>query len=437
MRISILGAGYVGAVSGACLAELGHDVVVADVDRAKVDLIANGQAPIVEKGLSEMIAENVGLNRLTAISDTAEAVATTEASIVCVGTPSRANGDLDLRYVEQVCSEIGEAIAKKDSRHTVIIRSTMLPGSMRGVVIPALEAASGLAHGKDFGIAIYPEFLRESTAIADFFAPAIMLLGVDDPQTLDVLRVVNGSIDSPEIVTEIDTAEAVKYANNAWHAVKLTFANEMGNIAKAAGVDGQKVMDIVCMDTRLNISRAYMRPGYAFGGSCLPKDLRALRYKASSLDVRTPLFDATMEANEQQVAKSVEMVTSKGGRKIGLLGLAFKAGTDDLRESPLVELAERLLGKGYDLKIYDENVKLATLRGSNLAHIQARLSHLSHLMTDDLDGIIEESETLIVGNGDKAFATALDKVRPDQNIVDLVRVDASRTSAQNYDGICW
>ena len=437
MRISILGAGYVGAVSGACLAEIGHTVTVVDVDRAKVDLIANGQAPIVEKGLSEMIEANVTAGKLTATSDTGAAIAESDASIVCVGTPSRVNGDLDLQYVETVCRQIGEAIAKKDTRHTVIIRSTMLPGSMRGLVIPTLETASGLKHGEQFGIAIYPEFLRESTAIDDFFAPAIMLLGVDDPATLAVLREINAGIDSQEVVTEIDTAEAVKYANNAWHAVKLTFANEIGNICKGAGVDGQKVMDIVCMDTRLNISRAYMRPGYAFGGSCLPKDLRALRYKAASMDVPTPLFDATLEANRQQVAKSVDMVTSKGGKKVALLGLAFKAGTDDLRESPLVELAERLLGKGYDLKIFDENVKLATLRGSNLAHIQARLSHLSQLMTDDLDALVDEAETIIIGNGDKAFVKALERARPEQNVVDLVRVAPGKVSDGNYDGICW
>lgn len=437
MRISILGAGYVGAVSGACLAELGHDVTVVDVDRAKVDLIANGQAPIVEKGLSEMIASNVASERLTAISDVAEAVATTDVSIVCVGTPSRPNGDLDLQYVEKVCTQIGEAMKAKETKHTVIIRSTMLPGSMRGLVIPTLEASSGMVAKDDFGIAIYPEFLRESTAIDDFFAPAIMLLGVDDPATLEVMREINNGISSKEIVCEIDTAEAVKYANNAWHAVKLTFSNEIGNICKAAGVDGQKVMEIVCEDDRLNISKAYMRPGYAFGGSCLPKDLRALRYKASSLDVRTPLFDATLDANQQQVAKSVNMVTSKGGRKVALLGLAFKSGTDDLRESPLVELAERLLGKGYDLKIYDQNVKLATLRGSNLAHIQAKLSHLSQLMTDDLDALIADSETIIIGNGDKSFIKALENTRADQHIIDLVRVQPGKTSGENYDGICW
>ncbi|MGD1922619.1 MAG: nucleotide sugar dehydrogenase [Paracoccaceae bacterium] len=437
MRVSILGAGYVGAVSGACLAECGHGVTVVDVDRAKVDLIANGQAPIVEKGLSEMIAANVDAGRLTATSDLKQAVADTDVSIVCVGTPSRPNGDLDLRFVETVCAQIGEAVASKSTRHTVIIRSTMLPGSMRGTVIPTLERASGLTYGDGFGLAIYPEFLRESTAIDDFFAPAIMLLGVDDDKTLEVLREINAGIESTEIVTEIDTAEAVKYANNAWHAVKLTFANEIGNICKAAQVDGQKVMDIVCMDTRLNISRAYLRPGYAFGGSCLPKDLRALRYKASSMDVRTPMFDGVMEANSQQVEKSVEMVTSKGGRKVALLGLAFKAGTDDLRESPLVELAERLLGKGYDLKIYDKNVEMATLRGSNLAHIQAKLSHLSQLMTDDLEGLIAGSDTIIIGNGDKSFVKAVEKAGPEQQVIDLIRVDPDKRTGGNYDGICW
>ena len=437
MQISIFGAGYVGAVSGACLADLGNTVTLVDVNRAKVDLIDNGQSPIVETELPEMIAKNVEEGRLTATTDSDKAVAGSDVSIVCVGTPSKPNGDLNLEFVETVCKEIGAAIAKKDRRHTVIIRSTMLPGSMRGLVIPTLEAASGLVAGKDFGIAIYPEFLRESTAILDFFDPAIMLLGVEDEATLAVLREINTGIDSKEIVTEIEAAEAIKYANNAWHAVKLTFANEIGNICKAAGVDGQRVMEIVCEDNRLNISKAYMRPGYAFGGSCLPKDLRALRYKAASLDVPTPLFDATMRANERQIDAAFRMVAGAGGRKVCLLGLAFKAGTDDLRESPLVELAERLLGKGYDLTIYDSNVKTASLIGANLDFIRARLNHLAQLMDDDLDAAVAAADVIIVGNGDKSFAKAVENVRDDQKVIDLVRVAPGLRTGGNYEGICW
>lgn len=437
MRLSIFGAGYVGAVSGACLSDLGHDVVLADINRAKVDLLNNGQSPIVEKDLPEMIAKNVAAGRLSATTDAAAAVAQSDVSIVCVGTPSKSNGDLNLGYVEAVCGQIGAEIARKSTRHTVIIRSTMLPGSMQSVVIPTLEAASGLEHGKDFGIAIYPEFLRESTAILDFFDPAIMLLGVADDATLEVLREINRGIASKEVVTEIETAEAIKYANNAWHAVKLTFANEIGNICKAAGVDGTRVMEIVCEDTRLNISKAYMRPGYAFGGSCLPKDLRALRYKATALDVPTPLFDATLRANEGQIDAAFNMVAKSGGKKVCLLGLAFKSGTDDLRESPLVELAERLLGKGYDLKIFDRNVKTASLMGANLDFIQARLNHLAALLEDDLAAAVDRADVIIVGNGDASFGEAVKAARPDQKIVDLVRIQPGLKTGGNYEGICW
>ncbi|MET4701623.1 GDP-mannose 6-dehydrogenase [Constrictibacter sp. MBR-5] len=441
MQVSIFGAGYVGSVSGACLAKLGHGVTLVDVDPHKVGMIHRGKAPIVESGLPEMIAEGVSSGRLTATTDADAAVRGSDVSIICVGTPSMANGDLDLSYVRRVCQQIGEAIARKPetggSRHAVVVRSTMLPGSVRGVVVPTLEKSSGLEAGRHFVIGIYPEFLRESSAIDDFFNPAITVFGADGPEIVSVLRQLTHGIASEEVVVAVQTAEAIKYANNAWHAVKITFANEIGNICKAADIDGHEVMQVVCKDTRLNISPAYLRPGFAFGGSCLPKDLRALRRKAMSLDVATPLFDATMRANESQIRAAFDMVERTGNRQVSMLGLTFKTGTDDLRESPLVELAERLLGKGYELKIYDQDLKTGMLIGSNLEYVTSRLHHLSELVAPELDDALNHGKTIVVGKSDPEVRKALIRPRPEQHVIDLVRYNPQMRTNGRYEGICW
>lgn len=437
MKVAIFGAGYVGSVSGACIAGHGFDVTLVDVSSAKVDLINEGRSPIVEAGLPELIADGVAAGRLQATTDGAAAVADTDLCFICVGTPSRPNGDLNLAYVEQVCGQIGDALKTRDGYYSVVVRSTMLPGSMYGTVIPTLEAHSGKRAGVDFGIAIYPEFLRESTAIDDYANPAIILIGRDDDTTLERLRTINSAVNSTEVLTDIKTAEAVKYANNAWHATKIAFANEIGNLCKSADIDGHKVMDIVCQDKRLNISTAYMRPGFAFGGSCLPKDLRALRALGRRNDVPTPLFEAVLSANELQIRKAFEMVEQTGRRRVGMLGLTFKSGTDDLRESPLVELAERLHGKGYELRIYDRNIEVPRLVGANRDYAAAHLSHLSSMMVGSLDELYSNSDVIIVGNGDKDFTAVADRAADDQTVIDLVRIRQELSSNGQYNGICW
>lgn len=428
MKISIFGAGYVGAVTSACLCDSGHQVVAVDVSQAKVDMLNRGQSPIVETGLGELFEKAHANQSLRATTDVADAIRSTEMSIVCVGTPSKANGDLDLKYIVEVCEQIGAEIAKSDDFHSVVFRSTMLPGSMTGTVIPALERASGKTAGEGFGVAIFPEFLRESTAVDDYRFPEVTVMGKLDDRTIERLRSVNCDAKS-EFVVDIATAEMIKYTNNCWHATKIVFANEIGNISKKAGVDGHRVMEVLCADKRLNISPAYLKPGMAFGGSCLPKDLRALRYRAMQLDVVTPLLKAVSESNGLQVDKAFDTIVekSKSGR-IGLLGLSFKSGTDDLRESPLVEVAERLHGKGYDLRIFDSNIRPETLGGKNA---------LSRLLVDDIDELYEHAEVIVVGNGDPRFNDVMDRRRPEQSVVDLVRIAASQPSSAAYEGLCW
>lgn len=438
MRISIFGIGYVGAVSAACLAADGHAVVAVDTNRQKVDAINAGQSPIVEEGLAELIRQEVEAGRLRATTDGAEAIAESDLSFVCVGTPSRANGSLDLTYVARACEEIGRALARKRDFHAVVLRSTMLPGSMSRVVVPILENFSGKKAGEGFGAAIYPEFLREGSAIRDYHAAGTIILGVEDDRTLALLREATARLSGREFVLDTATAEMVKYANNAWHATKIVFANEIGELCKAMGIDSHRIMAALCADTRLNISPAYMRPGFAFGGSCLPKDLRALMHKAKSLDVQCPMIDSLLPSNERQVRRAFEMVQAAGHRRVGLVGLSFKGGTDDLRESPAVDLAERLFGKGYDIRIYDHNVCYARLTGANLAFIQGRIPHLASLLTDDLGSVVAHAGTIVVAHGDLGKGRSLPPLRGDQVLIDLVRLpDAERPLQGRYEGICW
>jgi GDP-mannose 6-dehydrogenase len=414
-------------------------VIAVDPAPEKVRAIANGISPILEPGLTEIIKECIDNGSLQATHDAEAAVAGTDMSLVCVGTPSRVNGSLDTAYVLRAAEEIGVAIKKKGAFHSVVVRSTILPGTMESVVIPALERASGLKAGVDFGVGYYPEFLRESTAIADYYNPGAIIIGqyMGDERTVAKLQEVNSHLPIRPIVIEMRAAEAVKYANNAWHAVKISFANEIGNICKAADIDSYQVMDVLCSDTRLNISPVYLKPGFAFGGSCLPKDLRALRHRARDLDVSTPMLDATLQANEYQLTRAFDMVAGFKARRIGMVGLSFKANTDDLRESPLVELAERLHGKGYDLRIYDPNVQYSALTGANLHFIRSHLPHLSTLMVDDVDEMVSHSEVIIVGKTDAAAKSALAKMNGDRRIIDLVRLDQKKRTDHAYSGICW
>ena len=435
-RISIFGLGYVGAVSAACLARDGHTVIGVDPNPTKVDLINQGKSPIVEHGLGELIAAGVTERRLSAVSDAATAVAGSDISFVCVGTPSAANGSLDLRYVEAVCEEIGAVLKTLGRHHTVVIRSTILPGTMQSVVLPALKRASGREPGRDFAVLNNPEFLREGTAVNDYFNPPKTVIGAMQPEQAKPLEEVYAALPGPKITTSLETAELVKYVDNVWHALKVGFANEIGSICKQLDIDSHPLMDIFCQDRKLNISPYYLKPGFAFGGSCLPKDVRALTYKSRQLDLKLPIIGSILDSNELHLQRAMDMVTRHGRRPLGVLGLSFKPGTDDLRESPMVELVERLLGKGYDLRIYDRNVSLASLMGANREFIYRHIPHIARLLAPTLEEVVEHAEILVVSHNSPEFEAVARQPRPGQRVVDFARVTAGR-SANAYDGIAW
>jgi GDP-mannose 6-dehydrogenase len=437
MKVSIFGLGYVGAVSAGLLARDGHQVIGVDPYQPKVDLINAGKTPVIEKDIGDIIAGAVKATRLRATRDAYEAADGSEISLICVGTPSLPNGSLDLKYVRTVCEEIGQALRTKDEYHVVVARSTMLPGSMRTTVIPTLEEYSGKRAGVDFGVCNNPEFLREGTAVYDYYNPPKTVIGETDTRAGDLLARLYRDLDGPLIRTNIETAEMVKYADNVWHALKVGFANEIGNISKALGIDGHDVMGIFCQDTKLNLSSYYMKPGFAFGGSCLPKDVRALTHRARTLDVDTPLLNAIMPSNVLQIERGLSMITSKGNNRVGVLGFSFKAGTDDLRESPVVEVIERLIGKGYDLRLYDKNVKIASLVGANKDYILNKIPHISKLMVDSMDDVLAHAETLVIGNASDEFRNVSDRLSEGQVIVDFVRMGDRRSDNAQYDGICW
>jgi GDP-mannose 6-dehydrogenase len=438
MKLSVFGLGYVGCVSAACFAKEGHEVVGVDVNPTKVEIINSGKSPIVEAGIGELIGEMVREGRLRATTDTLEAVRDTDLSLICVGTPSNPNGSLDLKYVKRVCQEIGAGLeAKRGSRHTVVIRSTMLPGTIEGTVVPTLEVYSGLKAGRDFGVCINPEFLREGTSLKDFYAPPFTLIGADDEDAAAPVRRLYAGVDAPVVVVGVREAEMVKYACNAFHAVKVSFANEVGNVCKGLGIDSHEVMRVFCMDAKLNLSPYYLKPGFAFGGSCLPKDLRAVVYKAKELDVEVPLLASVLPSNRQQVERAAQMILRTGKRRVGILGMSFKAGTDDLRESPMVTLIETLIGKGLQLSIYDRDVSLARLFGANKEYIEREIPHISQLMRASIDEVLADAEVIVVGNKAEEFRAVEGRLRGDQTIVDLVRVFDNRASGGNYDGICW
>lgn len=437
MKISIFGLGYVGAVSAGCLTKDGHEVIGVDPNQTKVDLINQGNTPIIEKDIGEIIKEAVAKKMLRATQDAKIAVAESEVSLICVGTPSQMNGGLDLKYVRKVCEEIGDALRRKQGFHVVVARSTMLPGSMRTILIPILEEFSGKKAGHDFGVCNNPEFLREGTAVHDYYNPPKTVIGETDKTTGDIVASLYTHLDAPLIRTNIETAEMVKYTDNVWHTLKIGFANEIGNICKAIGIDGHEVMDVFCQDTKLNLSPYYLKPGFAFGGSCLPKDLRALTYKAKSMDLDTPILTSILASNSYQIEKGLAMITEKGNKKIGILGFSFKSGTDDLRESPLIEVIERLIGKGYDIRLYDKNVKMASLVGANKDYILNHIPHISKLMVDNIDAVLSHAETIVIGNKAEEFFDVPAKIHANQVMIDLVRITKRRSDHKGYDGICW
>lgn len=437
MRISVFGLGYVGTVSAGCFANQGNSVIGVDPVPAKVDLINRGQTPIVEVEIGEIIAEMVKLGRLRATHDATNAVHDTDISFVCVGTPSQPNGNLDLRYIRRICEQIGEAIKTKTGRHTVVIRSTILPGTMRKIVIPTLEEFSGKKAGEEFGVSSNPEFLREGSAVKDFRCPPKTVIGELDKESGDLLTQLYAGINAPLIRTDLQTAEMIKYVDNCWHALKIGFANEIGNVCKSFDIDAHEVMRIFCEDRKLNISTTYLKPGFAFGGSCLPKDLRALSYQAKTHDLHLPILTSILPSNELQIARGLQMIIEKENTRVGVLGFSFKAGTDDLRESPVIEVIERLLGKGYDLRIYDKNVNIAKLVGANRDFILNRIPHISKLMVNSADAVLEHASTVVIGNNDPEFQGIAQRIREDQQIVDFVRVVEGRSQRGKYDGICW
>jgi GDP-mannose 6-dehydrogenase len=437
MRISVFGLGYVGAVSAACFAESGHEVIGCDVNELKVQIINEGRSPVVEPGVEELIASGVKEGRLRATTEAVEAVMDSDVSLICVGTPGNANGSLDLNHIKNVCKHIGSALETKHRYHVIVVRSTMLPGTVHDVVIPTLEVYSGKKAGRDFGVAINPEFLREGTSIYDFYHPPFTLVGADDEEAAFLVRKLYSHINAPVLSVKVKEAEMVKYACNSFHALKVVFANEIGNVCKTLGVDSHKVMDVFCQDTKLNLSPYYLKPGFAFGGSCLPKDVRALTYKARTLDLETPLLNSLLVSNRLQIERAAELVAKTGKKQIGILGLSFKAGTDDLRESPTVTLIELLLGKGYKVSIYDKEVELARIFGANREYIEREIPHISSLMREDIHHVIEGAEVIVIGKKSEEYRAIYDYLNNGRTVIDLVRLIESNERPKSYQGICW
>lgn len=437
MKISIFGLGYVGTVCAACMAERGHEVIGCDVSEAKVALVNAGQSPIIEKDIGELVAAKVASGSLRATISTEEAVMGSDVSLLCVGTPSRPNGSLDLSAVEAVARQIGAVLANKDSYHSVVIRSTVLPGTLADLVVPALEQASGKKLGDAFGVASNPEFMREGSAVADFNNPAKTVIGAEDEITRQRLLELYDGLPGQTIVTEPRLAELVKYTDNTWHALKVAFGNEIGNICKAAGVDSHELMKVFFADTKLNISSAYLLPGFAFGGSCLPKDVRAINAYAVQHDVEAPLLKSLMPSNKQQIERALQWVLGYGKRNVGFLGFSFKAGTDDLRESPYLELIERLLGKGCDIRIFDQNVSLAKLVGANKAYLLNAIPHVTRFMVPTVDDVVKHADILVATSRSPEYEAVVEKMRPDQVLLDMARLPNIERVAGTYDGINW
>jgi len=436
--ISIFGLGYVGAVSVACLADNGYNIIGVDVSQNKVEMIQAGLSPIVEEGLGELLKKGVDAGRIRATTDAVCAVHESDISFICVGTPSNPNDSLNLTYVERVSQQIGEALATKNGYHLVVVRSTMLPGSTEDIVVPILEHCSGKRSGADFGVCFNPEFLREGSSIKDFYSPPFTVIGASDPNAGAELARLYAMLDAPLIVVPFKVAEMVKYANNAFHALKVAFANEIGNLCKQQQIDSHQVMDIFCQDQKLNLSPYYLKPGFAFGGSCLPKDLRAILYHCRHFDIYPPILEAILPSNRRQVDIAYQMIKRTGRKQIGVLGFSFKAGTDDLRESPIVELIECLIGKGYHVKVYDRNVSLSNLHGANRAYIEQEIPHIASIMVDLPEMIMASSDVIVVGNKSPEFKAMLSELRGEQIVIDLVRIaDATLVSNKQYQGICW
>jgi GDP-mannose 6-dehydrogenase len=437
MRISVFGLGYVGTVCSACLAQRGHSIIGVDKVEAKVDLIQSGRSPIIEPGIDDLIKRNVDAKRLVATPDAAEAVASTDMSIVCVGTPSQPNGALSLAAIEKVVVEIGQAIRTKSTRHEVVIRSTVVPGTTREIIAPKLIEASGTIPGNGLGIAFNPEFLREGSSVADFNTPSKTIVGALDEVTAANVMSLYGDLTGAKVITEIETAELVKYVDNAWHALKVAFANEIGVIASSLEIDSREVMSIFFEDKRLNISTAYLQPGFAFGGSCLPKDLRALTYLGRKLDLSLPVLDHILESNKMVIERGFEWIVSQRKKRIAFLGISFKTATDDLRDSPFVELVERLLGKGYEVRIFDANVRLSQLIGANKDYLMDVLPHVTDLIVPNISDAVEWGEVVVITTGDPVYRAGLTKAKPDQIVLEFSDLKLPSDAPIRPQGFLW
>ena len=438
MKISILGLGYVGCVSAACLSKDGHEVIGVDINESKVGMINDGKSPIVEPGLEDLIHSGRKAGLLSATTDIKKALFNTEVSLICVGTPSRSNGSLELQNVKAISQEIGGILAEKSGHHCIVFRSTVLPGTTRDMVIPILEQQSGKKAHVDFDVYFNPEFLREGSSIKDFYDPPYTIIGGNSPDGNSAVKGLYDSISAPLEYTTYEVAETVKYICNVFHGLKVSFANEVGQICKGIGIDSHQVMDLFTRDTKLNISPAYLKPGFAFGGSCLPKDLRAILYKSKELDLSTPLLASVMESNQKHIQKAVDMIISKGKKKIGMLGLSFKEGTDDLRESPTVTLIETLIGKGFQIKIYDSEVFLAKIFGANKEYIQREIPHISDLVCENVQEVIQESEVIVLAKSNRNFDKDILPFLDNKIVVDLIRMKKDLSQMpKGYEGIGW
>lgn len=433
MNISIFGLGYVGCVGMGCLAMNGHNMVGVDISLDKVERINRGQATIVEKGIDQLIAEGFGKRHIRATTDYKEAVKNTDITFICVGTPSSDNGHLNLDYIYQTAKEIGQALKYKKSFHIVVVRSTVFPGT-NSKLSEIIERESGRFRDTDFAVVSNPEFLREGTAVSDYLNPPLTVLGSTCQQAIDVMKELYSETGSPVEVVAIEVAEIIKYVNNSYHALKVVFANEVGSICKQCDIDSHEVMRIFCMDKQLNISPYYFKPGFAYGGSCLPKDLKGLKTLAHDLYLETPVLGAIDESNAKHIQQTIIKIEKLGKKKVGILGLSFKVGTDDMRNSPIVNVIEALHGKGIEIKIYDKNVSLSRLVGKNKSVITHKLPHLDTMLQDTLQDVLDWAEVLIIANKETEFKSI--EVKENQIIIDLVRIQELESN-NNYQGLCW